>query len=279
MLEAKGTARISFEGAAEQYCYFVVAQDSSGRIRGSIQVPIRLHHLESFPTIQSFSGNTEDGSGITVLGGVIESVVLNSQGDTKASFYASEIRILRATVDGPSSKVKFFLTNFIFVGNRVYLSKATRDRKYHKHELFAKIDNREVRFRPVPKHESISKSLKKNKDTRITATMEFAIRDNEDIESVQQFAARILQLISLARGTKINWTYYNLYASNKITEVRHHNRITKRYSSLFAIQDNPDQFHILLIVHFGISSSSIRVQRLILALGFPDNRLPVCYHI
>lgn len=240
MKEISGKANIKLENSPEKELEFSVRQDATGGIFGVINVINSFHSIKDFPKIEWFNGTTDSDFSFSIIGAVIDSITYNSNRKDKAHFYASEVKLNKSTAISQKMKVKFYLTNFIFSGNRGYLSKSTKKKKYYKRELVVFLDNMEIIFRPVPGYGSIEKALKANKDTRITATMEFSIENMESEMIAKEKAEIILKILSFAKGTKVNWIYYNVYTANRIIAVDFQNRITKRYSSFVVLNEIPD---------------------------------------
>ena len=101
---------------------------------------------------------------------------------------------------------KFAITNFKFVGNEKdeYCTGGWR-----RTDLKLKLDDMKISFQKVEMYDSIINSLERNKNTEITCELAIEV-DNHAQEEILEIVDRICSLLTIARGTKINWISYRL---------------------------------------------------------------------
>ena len=101
---------------------------------------------------------------------------------------------------------KFAITNFMFVGNE---KEEHSTEGWRRTDLKIKLDDVNMSFQKVEMYDSIIQSLKLNKNTEITCEVAIEV-DNLAQEEVIEIVDRVCCLLTIARGTKINWISYKL---------------------------------------------------------------------
>ena len=93
-----------------------------------------------------------------------------------------------------------------------------------------------ISFQQVDGYTSVVEALKQNKETAITCELVIEI-GNQTREKICEFVDSICSLLTIARGTKINWIGYKLLDSNSQLICHHcEPRITVPYTSIALVK-------------------------------------------
>ena len=198
-----GEFRCLFRGVGklnDQECQFEIGQQNDGGIM--------LHCHSDDPSL----GN----DGKIELTGTVDGQLLHAKGKTIRNsrtghfdhFYASagtfELNIGDADW-ASASIVKFDITNFMFFGNE----HLEDDHGRRISTLRMELDDVRLSFQHVDNYEFIEKSLKQDKDTQVTCQLSVEI-GNQTQEKIFEVVDAVCSLLTVARGTKINWINYEL---------------------------------------------------------------------
>lgn len=124
--------------------------------------------------------------------------------------------------------VRFSIVNFEFNGNKLDEHYKRGSRRLLEFEL----DGLNISFQKVDGYSPIVEALKQNKETAITCELAIEI-SNQTQERICEVVDCICSLLTIARGTKINWISYKLLDSD-FELICHHcePRITVPYTSI-----------------------------------------------
>lgn len=126
---------------------------------------------------------------------------------------------------------RFKITNFKFIGNKRYKVNETTIQT----ELKITINGIDIFIRPVNGYNKIIKDIEYTHNVAVTADL--LVEGNiENKDNIIQIVNNICSLLSLAKGTKINWISYTIENNNEeVLEKYYSNRVTKSYSALMLL--------------------------------------------
>jgi len=125
--------------------------------------------------------------------------------------------------------VRFAITNLEFIGNE---KEEYGIGGWRLTDLKLKLDDVNISFQKVKKYDSIIESLKRNKNTEITCDLVIE-SNNHAQEEILAIVDRICRLLTIARGTKINWINYRLFDKElKLINQHYEPRVTVPYTGM-----------------------------------------------
>jgi hypothetical protein len=106
--------------------------------------------------------------------------------------------------------VRFGITNFKFFGNKL--------REYPNGGgawdiLSVNLGEKTVEIHEVQNHKIIMESVEAQKSIDVTSEVVINLSSIDDLDTVTPLIDTLCKLLSLARGTKINWIYYDCFDS------------------------------------------------------------------
>jgi hypothetical protein len=218
-----GTGKLSFEDGQEFDCEFVVFQMKNGEIlfhakhcRSKIQL---FSSPENGRYHVNFVGLTDKNYKISGENGLITNIEsINSEISVTCSFDTLDVQILE---NKNKREVHFGITNFEFTGNECNGKILTLDLK----------GSTRISIITLEAYEKIMKRIKAFKSIDVTSEVIFNLYE-EKFENAIEILDDLLYVMSIARGTKIQWIYYEIRddKENFISRV-HSSRVTKVYSS------------------------------------------------
>ncbi|HII92487.1 MAG TPA: hypothetical protein HA262_10055 [Methanosarcina sp.] len=127
--------------------------------------------------------------------------------------------------------IAFGLTNFIFGEDKSC-------------EETLKLDIGRVKSLTIikkKKYEDIVNFLEIFRGICLTCEVLVGFDNRIDIEKSKEIVTDLCTIMSIARGTTVNWVYYNVYSEEwKILLRKHENRVTKKYETTNIIDKNLD---------------------------------------
>lgn len=218
-----GTGELLFEDGQKFDCEFVVFQMKEGRIlfyakhcRSKIQsysYPEKGHYSVSF------MGLTDKNYKISGENGLITNIEesCNSGLSITCSFETLNVQILE---NKNKREVHFGITNFEFTGNKCDGKILTLQLKESARISILKLEAYEKRMKWIKTFNSI--------DVTCEAILNIY---KEKFENVMEILEDLLYAMSIIRGTKIQWIYYEIYDDKENCILRvHSSRVTKAYS-------------------------------------------------
>ena len=205
-------------------CEFEIGQQSNGDIY------LRCHSQELLPNNNDnieFIGLADEGP-VHVNGKFIRTTVRGNY-----DYYycnAGKLEMNVGELDwSRAHTVKFSITNFKFAGNKI---QEYSTGGWRRTDLKLKLDGVNISFEKVEMYDSIIKSLARNKNTEITCELVIEV-DNHVQEEIIEIVDRVCSLLTIARGTKINWISYKLLDSDSELICHHcEPRITVSYTGM-----------------------------------------------
>lgn len=189
--------------------------------------------------VTSFQGTSQEGFSLNADGQMREFGYLPEMPETYESCVMSAyefrdlyVRTADKAAHGPA-EIRFGLTNFLFVGNTP-AKWQSGDTIYEALVLPLRIGDTEITLRRRPDYEDVAGRLTSLRDADVTA--EAVVSASYGMEHATEAVEDLCWLLSIARGTKVNWVYADVFSSDaNLIQTRHANRITKRYSPLSVI--------------------------------------------
>ncbi len=219
-----GISELLFEDGQRFDCEFAVFQMKDGRIlfyakdcRSKIQsysYPEKGHYRVSFV------GLTDKNYKISGENGLITNIEsFNSEMSIICSFETLNVQILE---NKNRREVHFGITNFEFTGNKCDGKILTLQLKGSARIAILKLET----------YEKIMKYIKAFNSIDVTCEAIFSLSE-EEFENTMEILDDLLYAMSIARGTKIQWIYYEIFddGGNCISRVHSSSRVTKVYSS------------------------------------------------
>jgi hypothetical protein len=137
-----------------------------------------------------------------------------------------------------ASRIYFGITNFEFSGTeRETVSEGAHVYRRNFSILPLNIEGAaNLSIKKLRDYDKITTRLTTLKGTDVTCEIEATLSDDNDIDKIKEIIDNICYLLSVARGTKIQWIYCNLHSNEgKLISRTHFNRVTRPYSPLPAI--------------------------------------------
>ena len=168
---------------------------------------------------------------------MVKEINLNSSGEIKCTIACKDVVFKKDILENTKVQYRFKITNFKFIGNQPYKVNETSTQA----ELKISINGIDIIIRPVSGYNKIIKDIEYTHNVAVTADL--LIEGNiENKDNTIQIVDNICSLLSLAKGTKINWISYTIENNNgEVLEKYYSNRVTKSYSTLRLISyENPN---------------------------------------
>lgn len=226
-------------------CTFNAIQISDGKIIVGCEFNGSLDNVNSFynndVSIKLIKATIKDNFELLIEGNLFWTAI-NHQ--LKANENRIEMVILansmmygKRDVDSLTS-IKFGITNFEFLGNKLTPYKnggGSLD------VLAVNLGNKIIEIHEVPNHKNIMDSVEAQKSVDVTSEVIVDVSNIKDLAKATEYVDVLCRLLSFARGTKINWIYYDCYNSYEKELIFHKNSIAWRYSGLPVIDSrNPN---------------------------------------
>lgn len=236
--EYRGKGKIYIENKHDFDCEFKIIQTRDGTILSLcnfIDEEAELFPLNNIKII-SMSGETIEGHEILTEGPItFRSSQFSGSRECQIVFLARSVKVKMVDDIDPKTVV-FGITNFEFDSNcwieEISSPEIIIPRQVKALEL--NLQSEEVIIRQVLDYEKIIKKLNTFETIDVTCEASIAITRIDEIEKKQSIIDNLCYLLSVARGTKINWIYYKIYNDEKLLFIAHQNRITKGFNSSHA---------------------------------------------
>ena len=216
---------------------------------GNIHLEISLDNLSEFSfelydTFDKydklkFSGKTKEGYNISSDSFLIISNYPNSHFNKFISNHIFRLKSLEIKYNDNLknlNSIEFFITNLILDDNS--LSLIIPDEPKIEAEVI-KLDN----------YDKNVSDLRYYKDIYVTCKLIININSTEEIQRIVNILDNLCYLISFAKGTKVNFIFYNLKFNDKVLSSYHQNRITKDYSPYSLVDCDSCLKNIIEIVY------------------------------
>ena len=197
--------------------------------------------LSAAHPVETFVGTTSEGSKIVSGGPIIPVPNIGEDLHEQASeaFLLREFRVELNQESKPTT-THFGVTNFEFAATR---AQKTDNANLAELQLDLQTASgvRNLRIRPIQEYEIILKRLKTVRSIDVTCEVIGRIFRNEGIEQLTEVISNLCYLLSVARGTKIQWIYRGEYDETGLCVARTHaSTVTKPYGPLAVIDPAVD---------------------------------------
>jgi len=223
-------------------CSVHAVQLADGKIIASCLFEKDLHTLRQYLNqdipIISITGVTESNEQFLLK----EDTVILSFSDSGKSIrivVRSKSMGVRRQINRAPKLVKFGITNFRFIGNRC-IKNANRT---HLGILILNLPDSVVEIYQLPDYDEIIESLRVQRGIDLTCEANVTISSLADTRKAAKLVNDVCTLLSIARGTKINWIYYDCYGEygERIASFHRNNNIWEYTHAPLIDWQNPNE--------------------------------------
>ncbi len=239
----RGSGKINSEGIEED-CTFQCTQYSTGDIEASCWIQktgeIFKKVMNSFgsPTLLSCTvkGYTDEGYLFEIDDATCGGLKANFDGPAEVKIYPENFRISVASKDkSKTSKVVYSLVNLEYNGYQV---REYRGKEYRLSDIPTKLSDGGLMITQVQNYKEVMKRLRDRGGVDVTAEVIFEERTDIDYNVQESILENLCLLLSLAKGTIINWVYCTSYDSNNnFLEIFARRAYTTEFQSGFGMID------------------------------------------
>lgn len=236
LCEYHGKGVITLEAGKKFHCLFEAGQLTNG------QVLLLCDFLPPLPTYLSisatkFEGTTSDGFRICITEAFSETsylpdIPIDRSSGVWAAFHLDEM-LVQIIEYGQTQRLHFGVTNFEFLGTE----RLCQSDNYYCHFLPLNLENvrglTNLSIKPLNLYDKIVQRIKTLKGIDVSCEVIVEIPTDGNIFGVIEVVDDLCYVLSVARGTKIQWVYCDQYdVTRKLISRTHSSRITKRYCPL-----------------------------------------------
>lgn len=237
----RGVGVLALENGGKANCRF----DAVQLINGSVLLLCDLEPPYSNSlqvTAIDFEGRTDDSHEIVVSGNLIMTKYSEIHRSDRDSAYAA-FRAQRMSVlidpNRPTREVRFGITNFIFLGTtavREVHELGTSAYRTLPVQLKSQDTEIKVTIRPVKHFNKVTDQLRTLKGVDVTCEAVVKVDTEGEVDRVTNAITDLCCVLSIARGTKVQWVYRDHYSeAAELSKRLHASRVTKQYGSLQVI--------------------------------------------
>ena len=234
--EYHGKGVITLEDGKKCECLFEAGQLTNG------QVLLLCDFLPPLPiylniSATKFEGTTSKGFRIWATGAFSEvsyipDIPIDRSLEVWAAFHIQQMTVQIAEEER-NHFLHFGITNFEFIGTRP--TRASDNSFYLNLPLDLQSNSRSTRLliKPLDLNGKIMRRLRTLKSVDVSCEVIAEISADGDVAVVREVVDDLCYILSIARGTKIQWVYCDSYnAAEKLISREHSSRITKPYCPL-----------------------------------------------
>lgn len=235
----QGAGLIRFQNGEEFEAQFTLAQHYDGQLLFSADLarPIWDFFGRQFE-VESLTGTLSDGRPVNLLDPIFLKETSPSNSGTRLVGFPSRWAIGQMDFDSPAF-VTFELVNFLFLGTEV--ETVTRDglERSTLSLLPLNLGGTEVEVRWSPDYKQVESTLRAQKGVQVTCIVRKTIHSAAEVGDAESAIEALCNLMSVARGTLVSWTSYDIHASNEAPYYSfYRNSVTRRYAGIQLIQDH-----------------------------------------
>jgi hypothetical protein len=241
--EYHGKGLLTFYDGQIYDCYITVVQLANGKIIACCyfsDTPLPIYNcLGKEHSIKSLDGVTDKGDIFKLEKNVWCTSVKPKfiSKESSITVIAGEL-LLKNNKSANISVVKFGLTNFKFIGNK---KRELPNGGWSLDILILKLGGFDIEIHESDDAKNKMELVSLQRGIDVTCEAIIGCTSSSDIIKIIPVIETLCTLLSLARGTKINWLYYDCFSSlQEIVTSYHKNNIVWRYSNSPLIDlDNP----------------------------------------
>lgn len=219
----RGEGTLSLQNEQTIPCDFEAGQLRSG----SVLIICRFsQHFDIFKIpAHRFDGRTVEGFRISSVENMLFLDAHITPPGITATFAVREL-VVHTSENIRVQSVRFGITNFLFAAPITLVLE-------HLDSLI------EISIEPVKNYEVLARRLRVLKTIDVTCEVVGNIARDGNAERLEEAVENLCYLLSLARGTKIQWIYCDRYSEEGILLSRRHGtRVTKAYCPLYILDQN-----------------------------------------
>lgn len=243
----RGRGKLELTNGNELPCYITIQQVESGLIYITCNLSSKvaqdssaLQFLMDFSSqnIENVHGKTKDGMYFKSQ----EQLLLIHSAINLFSSKSSKLRLVAQLVEfwpenrGHAKRYKFSVVNFEFTGNNI-VKRVTQDGPNQVEQLYRNLVLKThwgiAAVTPVPDYDSVIRMVKAQKGISVTCEIDAKPSVKMDTKKLTSKMDELCRLLSLSRGTKINWINTEEYTRDgKTCGIILRNAVTWPFSSL-----------------------------------------------
>lgn len=233
----EGNGFITLDNDETYKCYITAVQLADGEIMASCHFSeynnSLLLSLNRKNSITSLKGFTNLGEEFLLSGNLLyTNASIHSTQDSNTIdiiFFAGNMKYTRPR-NGGFTSIRIGITNLEFVGNKL----RELPNGGGAWDIFSiNLEGNVIDIYEVQDYKNIMESIKNQKGVDVTSEAIITITSANDLDKILTHIDDLCKILSLARGTKINWIYYDCYDSkNEIVISSHQNRVVWQYAGL-----------------------------------------------
>jgi hypothetical protein len=244
-----GQGALTLKDGRKLNCKFEAGQLSDGEVLLLCNImPPDLFLCFTTIAVISFEGLTAEGYRITCANRIMEINYLpeppeDGQSAVFAAFRLDEMTVQMSDRRIQAKSARFGVTNFQFTGT---VARQSGNSHYHILPLTLEDENSrtELFISPLEHYTKIKRRIKTLRGTDVTCEVISDILQDGSMERLREVIDDLCYLLSIARGTKIQWIYCDQYdESGGLVMRTHSSRVTKPFCSLTIIDPRCDGSH------------------------------------
>lgn len=234
----RGSGEVVITDGEPIECNFEITQTKDGSIYLRLNsFPIGKFDLGQLP--KRFHGVTDDGFCVDADKFNIQDEVSFSFTGAIVLFRLNEVIVTQIEQATWPVKLKFGITNFEFLGPEAELIPTGVGHRVLTLSLNGACQQRWFKVSRTPGYEEAIRRLKLFKGTEITSEVETQANTESDIDEARRLVGDLCYLLSVTRGSKVQWVYFDKYGPHGNCIARIHSaRITKSYGALPTLNTN-----------------------------------------
>ncbi|MCK4822029.1 hypothetical protein KA005_40070 [bacterium] len=237
--EYEGDGFITLDSSQTCKCSIKAVQLTDGKVMASCIVTDNQASLfkciNNDDEVKSIRGITKENDEL-----IIEGNILITYFNFSDMVVLANSMMTKKNAIGELESVRFGMTNFEFLGNNW---KEYSDGSGGRDILLINLLDRKIEIHVIQDYKLIMQSIKAQKGIDVTSEAIINVNSKHDLNSIIRVVDTLCKLLSLARGTKINWIYYDGYDANGDKILSYHkNSVNRQYTSLSVIDPrNPNE--------------------------------------
>jgi len=227
--EYRGHGILTLDDGRAPECSFVAGQLSDGLVL--ILCEFGPNFYASYNSAKHFQGETPDGFRVHTEHALQGYAFLpQAQVGWPAAFHTKTLIVEPPNATGNLQTLHFGLTNFEFTASE---ADEERNGLLLSLKLQSGKDVTQLQIIPRPNYDQIMERVRVLRATDVVCEAVVRIDSNHSLAAVTDTIENLSHLMSVARGTTVQWVYRDHYdQSGVLTKREHHSRITRHYSPL-----------------------------------------------